>query len=257
MKIVATEMRVSSELVPSCAARLAAGLGSHHNAGGKLARRANRSLIRNGCKSASQIAKLSLAKTCEFSSHKNTVLDSILILQSGAGSYRRQSTIASEAVALTPWRPHENPIFHEETQNVADRPASNHHGVKQKGISFSAFDRSLFTTEQDLHHAIDHRGLSVAAVGRRVHGAARPAAAATAAAGSRLHPVLEALRRRAATGSLPGESGGGRRRDGLRIGLAIEGGGMRGCVPAGMAAALEHLGLRDCFDMVRRRILFV
>ncbi|CAN0536464.1 unnamed protein product, partial [Ectocarpus sp. 8 AP-2014] len=36
--------------------------------------------------------------------------------------------------------------------------------------------------------------------------------------------------------------------DGRRIGLAIEGGGMRGCVAAGMASCLHFLGMADSFD---------
>lgn len=35
-----------------------------------------------------------------------------------------------------------------------------------------------------------------------------------------------------------------------QIGLAIEGGGMRGCVSAGMTAALMSLGLMDSIDAV-------
>lgn len=42
----------------------------------------------------------------------------------------------------------------------------------------------------------------------------------------------------------------GARRDRLRIALAIEGGGMRGVVSAGMTAAIEQLGLTDCFDEI-------
>jgi predicted patatin/cPLA2 family phospholipase len=61
----------------------------------------------------------------------------------------------------------------------------------------------------------------------------------------RQHPVVQALRRRRAERSQPGE-----RRDGRRIALVIEGGGMRGVVSAGMAAAIEQLGLTDCFDEV-------
>jgi len=57
------------------------------------------------------------------------------------------------------------------------------------------------------------------------------------------HPVVEIIRRRRAEGSRPGE-----RHDGRRVALAIEGGGMRGVVSAGMTAALEQLGLRDSFD---------
>ncbi len=59
------------------------------------------------------------------------------------------------------------------------------------------------------------------------------------------HPVVEAIRRRRAEGSRPGE-----RADGRRVALVIEGGGMRGVVSAGMTAAIEHLGLRDAFDEV-------
>jgi hypothetical protein len=71
--------------------------------------------------------------------------------------------------------------------------------------------------------------------------APRPDAPAPAAD----HPVVAALHRRAAEGSLAGA-----RRDGMKIALAIEGGGMRGCVAAGMAAALSELGLLDSFDAV-------
>lgn len=59
------------------------------------------------------------------------------------------------------------------------------------------------------------------------------------------HPVMEALRQRTKSGSRPGQ-----RRDSMRIGLAIEGGGMRGAVGAGMVAALNELGLCDAFDAV-------
>jgi len=61
----------------------------------------------------------------------------------------------------------------------------------------------------------------------------------------RQHPVVQALHRRRAERSQPGE-----RRDRRRIALVIEGGGMRGVVSAGMAAAIEQLGLTDCFDEV-------
>lgn len=60
-----------------------------------------------------------------------------------------------------------------------------------------------------------------------------------------LHPVAEVLRERAESGSLPGE-----RRDGNRVALVIEGGGMRGVVSAAMTAALERLGFTNSFDLV-------
>jgi len=59
------------------------------------------------------------------------------------------------------------------------------------------------------------------------------------------HPVIAAIHRRREEGSRPGA-----RTDGRRIALAIEGGGMRGVVSAGMAAAIEQLGLTDSFDEV-------
>lgn len=57
--------------------------------------------------------------------------------------------------------------------------------------------------------------------------------------------VVQIIQRRRAEGSRPGE-----RRDGRRVALVIEGGGMRGVVSAGMTAALEQLGLCDAFDEV-------
>ncbi|KAL7540727.1 hypothetical protein ACHAXR_010333 [Thalassiosira sp. AJA248-18] len=38
--------------------------------------------------------------------------------------------------------------------------------------------------------------------------------------------------------------------DGFRVALAVEGGGMRGCVTAGMVTAIHHLGLEDTVDVV-------
>ena len=55
-----------------------------------------------------------------------------------------------------------------------------------------------------------------------------------------MHPVLELVSARAA----------GAPRDGARLALVLEGGGMRGVVSAGMAAAIERLGLSSCFDLV-------
>ncbi len=59
------------------------------------------------------------------------------------------------------------------------------------------------------------------------------------------HPVLALLRERAMQDSWPGA-----RADGQRLALALEGGGMRGVVSAGMATALEQRRLLDCFDLV-------
>lgn len=60
-----------------------------------------------------------------------------------------------------------------------------------------------------------------------------------------IHPVIEAIVRRWELKSLPCQ-----REDGLKIGLAIEGGGMRGVVSAGMVTGLEYLGLLPAFDVV-------
>jgi predicted acylesterase/phospholipase RssA len=59
------------------------------------------------------------------------------------------------------------------------------------------------------------------------------------------HEVLRALAARRRTGSRPGA-----RDDGLRIALIVEGGGMRGVISAGMALALDELGLVPAFDAV-------
>lgn len=59
------------------------------------------------------------------------------------------------------------------------------------------------------------------------------------------HPTLEIIRRRKAEGSLPGQR---RPDDKAKVALVIEGGGMRGCVTAGMATALLYHGFLDSFD---------
>ena len=60
-----------------------------------------------------------------------------------------------------------------------------------------------------------------------------------------LDAVLRVLAGRARAGSRPAG-----RNDGLRVALAIEGGGMRGTISAGMALALHELGLVPAFDAV-------
>ncbi|MFJ4679806.1 MULTISPECIES: patatin family protein [unclassified Kitasatospora] len=67
---------------------------------------------------------------------------------------------------------------------------------------------------------------------------------ATDATGARGR-VLAALAERWRTGSRPGG-----RTDGLRIALAVEGGGMRGIISGGMALALHEAGLTGVFDAV-------
>ena len=69
------------------------------------------------------------------------------------------------------------------------------------------------------------------------------------------HDVLRVLAARADTGRRPDSGGrpsGGRPPygDGLRVALAIEGGGMRGVISAGMALELHERGLVPAFDAV-------
>jgi predicted patatin/cPLA2 family phospholipase len=59
------------------------------------------------------------------------------------------------------------------------------------------------------------------------------------------HPVATLMRVRKEQRNMPGQ-----RIDGHTLALAIEGGGMRGVVSGGMVAALEELGLLNCFDVV-------
>ncbi|MGZ4276184.1 MAG: patatin-like phospholipase family protein [Solirubrobacteraceae bacterium] len=60
-----------------------------------------------------------------------------------------------------------------------------------------------------------------------------------------VHPVLRVILDRARTGSRPG-----RRDDDHVVCLAVEGGGMRGAVSAGMCVELEAAGLTGAFDRV-------
>ncbi|MEU8361101.1 patatin-like phospholipase family protein [Nonomuraea sp. NPDC048882] len=59
------------------------------------------------------------------------------------------------------------------------------------------------------------------------------------------HEVLRVLADRVSRGSRPGQ-----RQDGHRVALAIEGGGMRGTISAGMALALHESGVAPAFDAV-------
>ena len=61
------------------------------------------------------------------------------------------------------------------------------------------------------------------------------------------HPVLHILRARRA---LSEEGQGPPYSDGYRLGLAIEGGGMRGIISGAMLSAIEDLGFAMCFDRI-------
>ncbi len=62
---------------------------------------------------------------------------------------------------------------------------------------------------------------------------------------ARQHPVRQVMLERRAAHSKPGE-----RDDGFKVGLAVEGGGIRGVVSAAMLTFLEDLGYADAFDDV-------
>lgn len=55
------------------------------------------------------------------------------------------------------------------------------------------------------------------------------------------HPVVKLLHQRRKSGT---------KDDGFKVALSIEGGGMRGCLSAGMVSALYYLGLEDAVDVV-------
>lgn len=57
------------------------------------------------------------------------------------------------------------------------------------------------------------------------------------------HPVVQLLHERRKSGKTA-------EADGLKVALSIEGGGMRGCVSAGMVAAIYYLGLENSIDVV-------
>jgi predicted patatin/cPLA2 family phospholipase len=62
---------------------------------------------------------------------------------------------------------------------------------------------------------------------------------------SAAHPVVQVLTSRRAAASIPA-----RREDDFRVGLAVEGGGMRGVLSGAMLSALDDCGLTGCFDAV-------
>lgn len=64
-----------------------------------------------------------------------------------------------------------------------------------------------------------------------------------------IHPVAQLLHERRKSNSKAVKIGS-TRSDGCRVALAIEGGGMRGCVSAGAVGALHYLNLTDTFDVV-------
>ena len=64
-----------------------------------------------------------------------------------------------------------------------------------------------------------------------------------------IHPVLQLIHDRRRNKS-PLTKTDEVRPDGRKVALIVEGGGMRGCVTAGMVGALYYLGLEDTFDVI-------
>lgn len=62
------------------------------------------------------------------------------------------------------------------------------------------------------------------------------------------HPVLDVLRARRQDGSTPAQRAA--RGDEIKVGVAVEGGGMRAAVSAAMLTALDDLGMVPAFDAV-------
>lgn len=61
------------------------------------------------------------------------------------------------------------------------------------------------------------------------------------------HPVMRLINERLQEGS---SSSPGQRRDGCKLGLVVEGGGMRGIVTGAMLMGLQDMGLTPCFDAI-------
>ena len=64
-----------------------------------------------------------------------------------------------------------------------------------------------------------------------------------------VHPVLQLIHDRRRDNS-PLTPTNEVRPDGRKVALVVEGGGMRGCISAGMVGALYYLGLEDTFDVI-------
>ena len=80
-----------------------------------------------------------------------------------------------------------------------------------------------------------------------VDGVRETSSSSGGSAGTSEHPVLAALARRLRDGTAPGSRAAS---DTMKIGLVVEGGGMKGVVSAGACGELLRLGMYDCFDAV-------
>jgi predicted acylesterase/phospholipase RssA len=103
------------------------------------------------------------------------------------------------------------------------------------------------TTADELRHLVLDQGMELKKVAVQV-----PVSNSTTmfnASNNNQHDVLQLLARRFHSGSTPGHRH--KHKDSqYKLALCLEGGGMRGAVTAGMAAAIAVLGLTDAFDAV-------
>jgi hypothetical protein len=114
--------------------------------------------------------------------------------------------------------------------------------------------RTVVTTAADLQHCVLDRGVPLKSVQVRIPGPPSSTEATTDSSRSRWdaqqlqqHDVVQLMARRFHSLSTPGHRTAN---DTAVLALAMEGGGMRGAVSAGMAAALCMLGLTDTIDSV-------
>jgi len=105
----------------------------------------------------------------------------------------------------------------------------------------------VVATAEELRQKVLDEGVVLASVEARPGGLISGSDRTAAAAPAMDHRVLQLLSERRRTKSKPGQRDDN---DKARLALCIEGGGMRGAVSAGMAAAISCLGLADAFDTV-------
>ncbi|CBJ30949.1 conserved unknown protein [Ectocarpus siliculosus] len=147
-----------------------------------------------------------------------------------------------DSQAMLEAREDEHPVVEVLRKRVkaGTKPGSHGDGLKKKGgiRGRRAEERGPFLGDGKIFFALDPRGDSPGILG----------------GGGDDPPGVGVFRKRVKGGKNPGFPGGGLKQSeamaSAKVGLAIEGGGMRGCVSAGMIAAVSTLGLMDTFDAV-------
>ena len=131
----------------------------------------------------------------------------------------------------------------EETQSIPPK-AGKARAAKKKASSKKDAKRTEIRTIQELRQAILDDGKQL----KDVQLSADAQLLVNATTQQLLsHDVVDLIAHRFKTGSTPGNRAP---EDTAKLALAIEGGGMRGAVSAGMASAIACLGLCDCFDSI-------